>query len=157
MSKEISSLNFNSLVVDFRHYQSITNVISTAFRFYGGTAGGKDAIESVRFRVGGTSYLPFFNRATYSHIYDVHSFDQVYYDIYVMPLRGLPIGSKYGQNVLLMRDLTDTMYNSRQHPFVSHFRGTDLVVEHIERYWCPTITSTDFTKDQPFRFKNDTQ
>jgi len=62
-----------------------------------------------------------------------------------------------GQNVLLMRDLTDTMYNSRQHPFVSHFRGTDLVVEHIERYWCPTITSADFTKDQPFRFKNDTQ
>ena len=62
-----------------------------------------------------------------------------------------------GQNVLLMRDLTDTMYNSRQHPFVSHFRGTDLVVAHIERYWCPTITSADFTKDQPFRFKNDTQ
>ena len=62
-----------------------------------------------------------------------------------------------GQNVLLMRDLTDTMYNSRQHPFVSHFRGTDLVVEHVERYWCPTITSADFTKDQPFRFKNDTQ
>ena len=62
-----------------------------------------------------------------------------------------------GQNVLLMRDLTDTMYNSRQHPFVSHFQGTDLVVEHIERYWCPTITSADFTKDQPFRFKNNTQ
>ena len=34
---------------------------------------------------------------------------------------------------------------------------TDLVVEHVERYWCPTITSADFTKDQPFRFKNDTQ
>ena len=62
-----------------------------------------------------------------------------------------------GQNVLLMRDLTDTMYNSRQHPFVSHFRGTDLVVEHIERYWCPTITSAEFTKNQPFRFRNDTQ
>ena len=102
LGKKISSLNFNSLVVDFRHYKSITNVISTAFRFYGGTAGGKDAIESVRFRVGGTSYLPFFNKATYSHIYDVHSFDQVYYDIYVMPLRGIPIGSKYGRKVLLM-------------------------------------------------------
>ena len=62
-----------------------------------------------------------------------------------------------GQNVLLVRDLTDTMYNSRQHPFVSHFRGTDLVVEHIERYWCPTITSAEFTKNQPFRFRNDTQ
>ena len=102
LSKEASSLNFNSLILDFRYYKSITNGISTAFRLYGGSFGGKDVTESGRFRVGGTSYLPFFNKATYSHIYDVHSFDQVYYDIYVMPLRGLPIGSKYGQNVLLM-------------------------------------------------------
>ncbi len=60
-----------------------------------------------------------------------------------------------GQNVLLMRDLTDTMYNSKQSPFVSHFRGTDLVVQHIERHWCPTITSTDFLIGSPFRFKYD--
>jgi type 1 glutamine amidotransferase len=50
-----------------------------------------------------------------------------------------------GQNVLLMRDMTDTMYNSRSKPYVPHVKGTDLVVEHIEKYWCPTITSTDFT------------
>ena len=37
-----------------------------------------------------------------THVYDVHSLDQVYYDVYVMPLRGLPIGAKHGQNVLLM-------------------------------------------------------
>ena len=42
------------------------------------------------------------NNATYSHAYDIHSFDQVYYDTYVMPLRGVPIGTKYGRNVLLM-------------------------------------------------------
>ena len=60
-----------------------------------------------------------------------------------------------GQNVLLMRDLTDTMYNSKQPPFVSHFRGTDLIVDHIERYWCPTITSSDFLADDPFVFKRD--
>jgi len=41
-----------------------------------------------------------------------------------------------------MRDMTDTMYNSRMTPFVPHVRGTDLVIEHIERYWCPTIVST---------------
>ena len=102
LGEESSSLNFNSLIIDFRYYKSIANGISTAFRFYGGSFGGNDAMESVRFRVGGTSYLPFFNQATYSHIYDVHSFDQVYYDIYVMPLRGIPIGSKYGHKVLLM-------------------------------------------------------
>ncbi|HEV8542642.1 MAG TPA: cysteine hydrolase family protein, partial [Verrucomicrobiae bacterium] len=37
-----------------------------------------------------------------------------------------------GKNVLLMRDMTDTMYNSRMRPFVNHFRGTDLIVQHVE-------------------------
>ena len=60
-----------------------------------------------------------------------------------------------GMNVLLMRDLTDTMYNSRRSPFVSHFTGTDLVVEHIEKFWCPTITSADLLGGESFRFKND--
>jgi len=60
-----------------------------------------------------------------------------------------------GQNVLLMRDMTDTMYNPRMSPYVSHFTGTDLVVEHIERHWCPTITSADLLGGKPFRFAND--
>jgi hypothetical protein len=46
-----------------------------------------------------------------------------------------------GQNVVLMRDLTDAMYNSYAAPYVNHFRGTELVVEHIEKFWCPSITS----------------
>src|SRR5207249_2329874 len=46
-----------------------------------------------------------------------------------------------GKQVVLVRDMTDTMYNPKRAPFVSHFTGTDLVVEHIEKYWCPTITS----------------
>lgn len=60
-----------------------------------------------------------------------------------------------GQNVLLMRDLTDAMYNHRARPWVSHFRGTELVVEHIEKYWCPSITSADFLAGEPFRFQGD--
>ena len=60
-----------------------------------------------------------------------------------------------GQNVLLMRDMTDSMYNHLKRPYVSHFRGTELVVEHIERYWCPSITSADFLGGLPFRFKDD--
>ena len=41
-----------------------------------------------------------------------------------------------------MRDLTDTMYNPQMGPFVEHVAGTDLVVEHIERYWSPTTTNS---------------
>ncbi|MBI2478119.1 MAG: cysteine hydrolase family protein, partial [Planctomycetia bacterium] len=57
-----------------------------------------------------------------------------------------------GQNVVLMRDMTDTMYNSRMKPFVPHTKGTDLVIEHIEKYWCPTITSTALTAQPAFAF-----
>ena len=60
-----------------------------------------------------------------------------------------------GKNVLLMRDMTDTMYNSRRRPYVSHFVGTDLVAEHIEKFWCPTVTSADILGGQPFHFKED--
>ncbi len=60
-----------------------------------------------------------------------------------------------GLNVVLCRDLTDTMYNPRNSPFVSHFTGTDLVVEHIEKYWCPTITSGDLLDGREFRFPAD--
>ncbi|MBS0202684.1 MAG: isochorismatase family protein [Planctomycetes bacterium] len=60
-----------------------------------------------------------------------------------------------GKNVVLVRDMTDTMYNSKMKPFVNHFEGTDLVVAHVERNWCPTITSTDIVGGKPFRFAED--
>ena len=60
-----------------------------------------------------------------------------------------------GLNVVLCRDLTDTMYNPQKQPFGSHFTGTDLVVEHIEKYWCPTITSGDLLDGKEFRFPAD--
>jgi nicotinamidase-related amidase len=60
-----------------------------------------------------------------------------------------------GKNVVLCRDLTDTMYNSRMKPQVNHFSGTDLIVEYIERYVCPTILSTDITGQAPYRFPGD--
>ena len=41
------------------------------------------------------------------------------------------------KQVMLVRDLTDTMYCSRMKPFVNHFRGTDLVVEHVEALLVP--------------------
>ncbi len=62
-----------------------------------------------------------------------------------------------GLNVALMRDLTDTMYNPAQAPFVSHFTGTDLVVEHIERHWCPSLTSGDLLDGKEYRFPGDTR
>ena len=57
-----------------------------------------------------------------------------------------------GKNVALIRDLTDTMYNPEKTPKVSHFAGTDLVVEHVEKYWCPSLTSADLTGKPAFRF-----
>jgi nicotinamidase-related amidase len=60
-----------------------------------------------------------------------------------------------GLNVVLMRDMTDSMYNSRAKPQVDHFSGNDLVTRHIEKYWCPTITSDQIIGGKPFRFGED--
>ena len=46
-------------------------------------------------------------------------------------------------------DLTDCMYDPRTRPFVSHARGTELVIEHIETRWCPSILSSDLTRVIP--------
>jgi nicotinamidase-related amidase len=61
----------------------------------------------------------------------------------------------HGMDVALVRDMTDTMYDPRMPPKVSHFQGTDLVVGHVERYWCPSVTSSDITGKPAFRFAAD--
>lgn len=48
---------------------------------------------------------------------------------------------KWDVRTFLVRDLTDAMYNPKMKPFVAHDAGTRLIVEHIERHWCPTIES----------------
>lgn len=60
-----------------------------------------------------------------------------------------------GRDVALIRDMTDTMYNSQMRPKVSHFAGTDLVVEHVEKYWCPSFASADVLGGAAFKFKED--
>ncbi len=76
-----------------------------------------------------------------------------------MCVLGRPFGlrqmAKNGKNVVLMRDLTDTMYNPSRAPKVSHFTGTDLIVEHVEKWVCPTITSDQLLGGKPFHFSGD--
>ncbi len=57
--------------------------------------------------------------------------------------------TRLGFGVVLARDLTDAMYDPRTRPFVSHARGTELVVEHIETMWCPSILGEDLTRVVP--------
>ncbi|MBM3735233.1 MAG: cysteine hydrolase [Acidobacteria bacterium] len=57
--------------------------------------------------------------------------------------------TRLGFDVVLARDLTDAMYDPRTRPFVSHTRGTELVVEHIETMWCPSIMGQDLTRVVP--------
>ena len=70
-----------------------------------------------------------------------------------MCVLGRPFGIRamvrLGRNVALARDLTDAMYDPREPPYVSHTRGTELVIEHIEKYWCPSILSDDLLQVVP--------
>ena len=54
--------------------------------------------------------------------------------------------TKWGVRCVLIRDLTDSMYNPARRPFVPHDQGTQLVIEHIEKYWAPTVTSEELVK-----------
>ena len=53
---------------------------------------------------------------------------------------------RWGVDIALARDLTDTMYNPAMRPYVSHDEGTRLVIEFIEKFWCPTMVGADLTK-----------
>ena len=50
---------------------------------------------------------------------------------------------RWGKKVALVRDLTDAMYNPAKPPYVGHWEGTRLIVEFIEKFWCPTVLSED--------------
>ncbi len=56
---------------------------------------------------------------------------------------------RWGVPVALVRDLTDAMYNPARAPYVSHAEGTRLVVEYIEKFWCPTVLSADLLQGAP--------
>ncbi|MDR1524076.1 MAG: isochorismatase family protein [Tannerella sp.] len=68
---------------------------------------------------------------------------------------GLRAMKRMGMNIVLMRDMTDLMYNHEMWPYVDHFSGLDLMVEYIETYVCPSIVSSDFTGKKQFKFKGD--
>ena len=68
---------------------------------------------------------------------------------------GLRAMERMGKNVVLMRDMTDLMYNPAMAPYVDHFSGLDLMIEYIETYVCPSIVSSDFTGEKQFRFSGD--
>lgn len=76
-----------------------------------------------------------------------------------MCVLGRPFGlrqmSAWGKQVALVSDLTDTMYNPARWPFVSHFAGTDLVIEYIQQHVCPTISSDQILGGSPFRYQGD--
>lgn len=59
---------------------------------------------------------------------------------------GIKQMANWGVHCILVRDLTDTMYNPEKPPHVSHAEGTALVIQYIEKYWCPTTLSTELTR-----------
>jgi nicotinamidase-related amidase len=70
---------------------------------------------------------------------------------------GRPFGIRQmvylGQNAVLCRDLTDSYHRD---PGL-HFEGLEQIIQHIGRYWCPTISSRSITGKAPFRFHEDTR
>ena len=56
---------------------------------------------------------------------------------------------RWGFDVVLVRDLTDAQYNPAMPPYVSHAEGTNLMIQYIEAFWCPSVTSADLLTALP--------
>ncbi len=65
---------------------------------------------------------------------------------------GRPFGIRQlvylGKRPVLCRDLTDAFHRDPR----GHCAGTELTIAHIERHWCPAMTSAELTGGAPFRF-----
>lgn len=59
---------------------------------------------------------------------------------------GIKAMTRLGIRCILARDLTDALYNPERPPYVSHDEGTDLVVQYIERHWCPSVLGEDLMR-----------
>jgi nicotinamidase-related amidase len=53
--------------------------------------------------------------------------------------------ARWGMEMVLIRDLTDTMYSPARPPYVDHDEGTRLVVEYVEKFWGASLDSADLT------------
>lgn len=76
-----------------------------------------------------------------------------------MCVLGRPFGlrqlARNGKNVVLMRDMTDSMYNPQRWPYVSHHEGTRRIISHIERHVCSTVTSDQLLGGDSFRWTDE--
>jgi nicotinamidase-related amidase len=65
---------------------------------------------------------------------------------------GRPYGIRqlvyWGEKPILCRDLTDAYHRDPR----GHIRGNEQMIAHVERYWCPTITSDELVGGAPFQF-----
>lgn len=70
---------------------------------------------------------------------------------------GRPFGIRQmayvGKSVVLCRDLTDSYHRDPG----AHFTGLNKIIGHVERYWCPTITSASITGKSEFAFAASTK
>ncbi len=60
-----------------------------------------------------------------------------------------------GFNPMLVRDLTDCMYNPAMPPHIDHFAAIDHTVEFIEKHMGCSITSDQILGGAPFKFEED--
>jgi nicotinamidase-related amidase len=67
---------------------------------------------------------------------------------------GRPYGIRqlvyWGKRPVLCRDLTDSYHRDPR----GHAWGNDQMIAHVERYWCPTITSDQLVGGSPFQFED---
>ena len=95
-----SSLEFQTVTFDIRKYFNAGNGISFATRLFGGTSWGSN---SEKFRLGGLPWVMSSETDYYGSIPDYDNLlQEIFFTKYVMPVRGVQVNERFGQNALLL-------------------------------------------------------
>ena len=70
--------------------------------------------------------------------------------VMVKPL-GIKNWVERGVNVVVVRDLTRPMYSPASPPYVNLDVATRMMIDYLEKFWCPTVASEDILKSASTR------
>ena len=94
-----STIEFQTLTVDYRKYHPLKNGISLGGRVFMGRSFGNNA---QKFKMGGLPWLWSSYGGDYYYFPHEYDLEEIYFSEYVMPLRGVQVSRKFGNSALLL-------------------------------------------------------
>ena len=59
---------------------------------------------------------------------------------------GIPQMLRWGMDCVFIRDLTEVFYNPKDPPCVTHETALEMMIQYVERTYCPSVTSEELLR-----------